>query len=148
MKAIVKFNTLFLSSEYDTKTLKKVAQYRPEALQLVKGNGEDKEIVCAMGASDYHETAGVFGVTFVNDSVTEPHVAVVSVKIPPECNTTETINNWIRAHLGMAIVNCNKIEEQIKNALVEIAADEATMNAAITIENDAEPEVEADHAEG
>lgn len=147
MKAIVKFNTLFLSSEYDTKTLEKVAKYRPDALQLVKGEGDDKEVVCAMGVSNYCEGAGVFGITFANDSVTEPHVAVTSVRIPPECTTAESINNWIREHLGMAIVNCNKIEDQIKTALVEIAADEATMNAAITIENETVPEAAAD-AEG
>ena len=41
-------------------------------------------------------------------------------------------------------MNCTKIEEQIAEAMGSIAADEAAMNAAITIENDAEPEATAE----
>ena len=48
------------------------------------------------------------------------------------------INAFVRDKLGLTIVNCIKIEEQIAAALTEIAGDEAAMNAVITIENEPE----------
>ena len=62
----------------------------------------------------------------------------MSIDLPDDANTTEKINAFVRDKLGLAIVNCLKIEEQIAAALTEIAGDEAAMNAVITIENEPE----------
>lgn len=84
------------------------------------------------------------GVTFAKNSVTTPKVATMSIELPNGKTTVEEINEFVREKLGLAIVNCTKIEEQIAEAMSSIAADEAAMNAAITIENDAEPEAAAE----
>ena len=68
----------------------------------------------------------------------------MSIELPNGKTTVEEINEFVREKLGLAIVNCTKIEEQIAEAMSSIAADEAAMNAAITIENDAEPEAAAE----
>ena len=76
------------------------------------------------------------GICFAKDSITAPKVATMSLELPADLKTADAINEWVRDRLGLAIVNCAKIEEQIAAAMGEINADEAAMNAAITIEGD------------
>lgn len=146
MKAIVKFNNLFITSAYDVATLAKVAKFRPDALSLTKGEGKEKTVLCMMGVGK-KASYSPFGIVFEKDSVTAPKVATLTVELPESLKTTADINAWVRDNLGLAIVNCEKIEAQVAAAMTEIAADEAAMNAAITIENDVAPEAEANHAE-
>lgn len=140
MKAIVKYNNLFITSTYNIETLQKVEKFRPDALVLYKGEGKEKEPICDIGVGKTAH-ANQMGVTFAKDSVTTPKVATMSIELPAGLTDTAKINAWVRDKLGLAIVNCNKIEDQIAAAMTEIAADEAAMNAAITIEDDdAQPE--------
>ena len=141
MKATVKYNNVFVTSAYDIETLKKVAKFRKEALTLYKGEGKDKTPVCSIGVSK-SAAANNLGITFAKNSATEPKLATMSIDLPDDVNTTEKINAFVRDKLGLAIVNCLTIEEQIAAALTEIAGDEAAMDAVITIEN--EPEHTAD----
>ena len=64
----------------------------------------------------------------------------MNIELPAGKTTPAEINEFVREKLGLAIVNGNKIEEQIAAAMTEIDADEAAMNAAITIENEGEAE--------
>lgn len=146
MKAIVKFNNLFITSKFDVATLKKVAKFRPEALNLTKGEGKEKTTVCVLGVGD-KASYSPYGIVFSKDSVTAPNVATLAVELPASLKTTADINEWVRDKLGLAIVNCEKIEAQVDAAMAEIVADEAAMDAAITIENEAVPEAEAADAE-
>lgn len=146
MKAIVKFNNLFITSAYDIATLQKVKKFRPEALVLFKGEGKEKEPVCAIMVSKT-ASANSNGICFAKDSITAPKVATMSLELPADLKTADAVNEWVRDRLGLAIVNCAKIEDQIAAAMGEINADEAAMNAAITIENEVAPETEAADAE-
>ena len=143
MKATVKFNSLFVASKFNVETLKKVTKFRPDALVLYKGEGKDKTPVCAMMV-DSKDDISKNGVVFANDSVTGEKVAVLSRPVPADLKTSEAIKAWVRDYLGLTIVNCEKIEAQIDAAMTEIAADEAAMNAAINIDDEAEPEHTAD----
>ena len=146
MKAIVKFNNLFITSKFNMATLKKVAKFRPEALNLTKGEGKEKTTVCVLSTGD-KASYSPYGLVFAKDSVTAPNVATMAVELPSTLKTTGDINEWVRDKFGLSIVNCEKIEAQIDAAMTEIDADEAAMNAAITIENEAAPEAEAADAE-
>lgn len=143
MKAIVKFNNLFITSKFNMATLKKVAKFRHEALNLTKGEGKEKTTVCVLSTGD-KASYSPYGLVFAKDSVTAPNVATMAVELPSTLKTTDDINEWVRDKFGLSIVNCEKIEAQIDAAMTEIDADEAAMNAAITIENEAAPEAEAD----
>lgn len=116
MKATVKYNNVFVTSAYDIETLKKVKKFRPEALVLYKGEGKEKEPVCAIGVSG-SASANEMGVTFAKNSVTTPKVATMSIELPNGKTTVEEINEFVREKLGLAIVNCTKIEEQIAEAM-------------------------------
>ena len=109
MKATVKYNNVFVTSAYDIETLKKVKKFRPEALVLYKGEGKEKEPVCAIGVSG-SASANEMGVTFAKNSVTTPKVATMSIELPNGKTTVEEINEFVREKLGLAIVNCTKIE--------------------------------------
>ena len=122
MKATVKYNNVFVTSAYDIETLKKVKKFRPEALVLYKGEGKEKEPVCAIGVSG-SASANEMGVTFAKNSVTTPKVATMSIELPNGKTTVEEINEFVREKLGLAIVNCTKIEEQIAEAMGSIAAE-------------------------
>ena len=139
MKAIVKFNNLFITSKFNMATLKKVAKFRPEALNLTKGEGKEKTTVCVLSTGD-KASYSPYGLVFAKDSVTAPNVATMAVELPSTLKTTDDINEWVRDKFGLSIVNCEKIEAQIDAAMTEIDADEAAMNAAITIENEADVE--------
>ena len=146
MKAIVKFNNLFITSKFNMATLKKVAKFRPEALNLTKGEGKEKTTVCVLSVGD-KASYSPYGLVFAKDSVTAPNVATMAVELPSTLKTTDDINEWVRDKFGLSIVNCEKIEAQVDAAMTEINADEAAMNAAITIENEVAPEAEAADAE-
>lgn len=141
MKATVKYNTLFVTSKFDIATLKKVKKFRPEALVLTKGEGKEKTPICAImvsGKDDISKNS----ITFAHDSATGEKVAVLSREIPASAKTAAEIRDWMRDEFGLTIVNCEKIENQIDAAMTEIEADEAAMNAAISIEGDAAETVE------
>lgn len=139
MKATIKFNTLFVTSAYDIATLKKVQKFRPDALVLTTGEGKEKKTVSAITVGSKDEI-GKFGISFANDTNVGEKVAVLSRPVPADLKTPEAIHNWVNEAVGLTIVNGMKIEDQIAAAMDEIAADEDAMNAAITIEGDAQPE--------
>lgn len=130
MKAIIKYNALFIASEHDVATIEKVKKYYPEALTLYKGEGEEREPVCAIATGDF-ASANEYGVVFANDSISEPKVAMMGVEIPSELTSQDEVRAWVRDKFGMMLVNCNKIDQQITAALVEIRNDESAMNSFI-----------------
>ena len=83
MKAIVKFNNLFITSAYDIATLQKVKKFRPDALVLFKGEGKEKEPVCAIMVSKT-ASANSNGICFAKDSITAPKVATMSLELPAD----------------------------------------------------------------
>lgn len=133
MNAIVKYNALFIASKYNVATIEKVQKYYPDALVLYKGEGEEREPVCAIAVGDM-ASANEYGIVFANDSISEPRVAMMSVEVPATLESQDDIRAWYREKLGMTIVNCNKIEEQIATALTEINADENAMNSFINFD--------------
>lgn len=135
MKAIVKFNTLFIVSNYDMKTINKVNKFRHEALNLYKGEGDKKDLVFSVttGLEAYYSKNGF---QFKADTIAgDPH-AVMAVQIPEWLEDKDAIQAWIREEIGMGIVYANEVEKQIETALVEIAVDEATMNASVTFDEE------------
>ena len=97
MKATVKYNNVFVTSAYDIETLKKVKKFRPEALVLYKGEGKEKEPVCAIGVSG-SASANEMGVTFAKNSVTTPKVATMSIptaRPPSRRSTSSFVRSWV-----------------------------------------------------
>jgi len=132
MKASVKSNILFITSEYSIDDLKKVAEYRPDALKLIEGEGDDKHTVAAIyvGAK---ASVGKNGIVFAPVGGTTGK-AVVTMDLPTDCDTEEKVRKHLHEKIGMTIINGTKIEAQITNALAEIDSDFAAMDEAITIE--------------
>lgn len=132
MKASVKSNILFITSDYSIDDLKKVAKYRPDALKLVEGEGDDKHTVAAICVGTKASVAPN-GIVFAPVGGTTGK-AVVTMDLPVDCDSEEKVRKHIHEKVGMAVVNGTKIEAQISEALTGIDADFETMDAAITIE--------------
>lgn len=134
MKAIVKFNTLFIVSDYDMKTINKVNKFRHEALNLYKGEGDKKDLVFSIttGPEAYYSKNGF---QFNEDTIIGAPHAIMTIQIPKWRENKNEIQAWIREEIGMGIVYANEVEEQIETALVGIAADEATMNDSVTFDD-------------
>ena len=73
---------------------------------------------------------------FAQDAVTGDKVAVLSRPVPAGMKSEAEIKEWVRDMIGLTIVRGTKIEEQIAAAMESINADEAAMNAAITIDGE------------
>lgn len=132
MKASVKSNILFITSKYSIDDLKKVAKYRPDALKLFEGEGDEKHTVAAICVGSKASVAPN-GIVFAPVGGTTGK-AVVTMDLPVECDTDEKVRKHIHEKVGMSIINGTKIEAQVAAALTSINADFTAMDAAITIE--------------
>jgi len=132
MKASVKSNVLFITSEYSIDDLKKVAEYRPDALKLIEGEGDEKKTVAAIYVG-VKSSVGKNGIVFAPVGGTTGK-AVVTMDLPVDCTTEPDIRKYINEKVGMTVVNGTKIEAQVAEALSGIDADFDKMNEAITIE--------------
>ena len=80
--------------------------------------------------------AMVSTVAFAQDAVTGDKVAALSRPVPAGMKSEAEIKEWVRDMIGLTIVHGTKIEEQIAAAMESINADEAAMDAAITIDGE------------
>jgi len=105
-----------ITSAVTMEELKKLQKYQPESLKLVERqeDGTKKEKF----AISTGETLSVnkYGIQF--NSVTTNGKASVTVPIPAY---TEDKVAWVKENLGVAILNLNVMEDQIENALLNLA---------------------------
>ena len=87
MKATVKYNNVFVTSAYDIETLKKVKKFRPEALVLYKGEGKEKEPVCAIGVSGSNCSASSWLLTTSSSCPT--------ARPPSRRSTSSFVRSWV-----------------------------------------------------
>lgn len=132
MKASVKSNILFITSDYSIDDLKKVAKYRPDAMKLVEGEGDEKHTVAAICVGTKSSVAPN-GIVFAPVGGTTGK-AVVTMELPTDCDSEDEVRNYIHEKVGMTVINGTKIEAQVADALASIDADFTAMDEAITIE--------------
>lgn len=119
-----------IESDIDFDDLAKVAKYRPEELTLYKGEGSQKEPVFAVGiAKAGTGSINSFGASFA------PNGGYGNKAIITMLNDSGEICDlqWVEAHIGLAILNLNKIEENLGAVVTAINDDLSKMNAAVVI---------------
>ena len=131
MKVVISQNVMSIVSDYSLTDLERVAKFRPEALKLYTGEGNNKELDFVVKVSDYEGSFGRNGLVFADEAV-GTHKAVISENLPQGLNTSEDIKEYIRETLGLAIVKGTAVESQIAAAMDEISADEAAIDACIS----------------
>ena len=120
-------NVAVIESAVPLDTIKRIEKYRPKALQLFD---EDKKPYFAVGTTTGEGSASRYGVSFGQASYAESHNAVVTIDIP---EGVEDIKAWVEDKVGVAILNLNKVEEQLGAASEEIDAELAAIREHIAI---------------
>lgn len=122
--------TIFSDAKLDD--LKKVAAYRPRALQLFDADENGKKVpVFMVGVTDPGKGCiGEFGAAFGDTAFDGTDRSCISKTIPAG---TADAKAYVQKTVGMAIAMLDKVEAQIAPALAEIAADEAAVAEHITI---------------
>ena len=124
-KATVIANAFVVTSALKLEDLKTVKKYRPEALTLYEGEGEDKEPVFAIAMTEADGgSINKYGATFGKMTDDEGHARL-----------TMTLEDYEREDLidklGPAILKLNALEATLGAQLDGIAEDKAAATAAI-----------------
>lgn len=115
-----------IESAFTREEIKTVEKYRPNLLKLFD---EDKRPVFAVGVSD-EAKVGQFGIQFNADSHGEDKVACVTMPLP---KGTGSAKELVVEAVGTAILNLNKVEENISVALAEIEEEKAAIAESVTV---------------
>lgn len=112
--------SLVITSSLKKETIERAGKFAPKSLQLIKGEGDNKEILCTLGVA---KTAGVSarGINF--DTADKNGLAQATIMLPGvKAAERET---WVKENYGMAFVNAAAIEAQV---IGELAAFDKTMS--------------------
>ncbi len=111
----------------DIKTLEK---YRPKTLSLFEGEAGKKEEVFRIGTTAKGTgSINTFGAAFGPQS-SKDGKATITMMIP---DGTEDAKKWAEEHIGVAILNLNKVEKQFEAALAEVKEEKKAVSDTITV---------------
>lgn len=124
--AVVSGNALVVTTAITYEDLMTTKKYRPEALVLYK----DKEPIFNMDVSkDPNGAINSFGACFGSRVDADGH-ATITVQIPE--NVTD-IRSWAEDYAGRAMLNVNKIECQLFEAMPDISNERQAISEAIIV---------------
>lgn len=127
MSKIIISGTVFtIESSHTLADLEKVANYKPDALALAN-EAKEKYFFVLPGAFG---TVSNDGVTFADEAPDGSGKAVVTIPLPA---TGGDAKKAIAAKYGPTIVNMNKVEAQIAEALAEVDGMLASVEEQITV---------------
>ena len=106
-------NSFVITSTVSMADLETVKKYRPSALAIT--DPETKETLFRVGIGSNSVTD--HGVSFGGVSNNEAKLATTTLPIPADC---EDAKAYVLDKAGLALVNLNKVEEGITEALKEI----------------------------
>jgi len=110
--------------------VKKLAKYRPNALKLTEGQGNEKHDVFAVtAAASGSGSINQYGVSF-GTQTTEAGNATVTLVLPD--NVTDP-KKWAMDVIGAAILKLQKVEDQFAAASNEIDAEIAAIEDTMTV---------------
>ena len=119
---------IVVTSALKLEDIKTVAKYRPQALTLEEGEGEEKEPVFAIGIGE--DSINKYGASFNKATRDGAGNAILTIV---HDYTGDDIKTFIADNLGAALINLKKLEESIPGVLEEIAAQKAAILADVEI---------------
>lgn len=106
-------------------------KYRPKALALYSEDGKDE--IFRVGTTNNAGSINTYGASFGSVSHDGQELATITLGIPSGIDSTE-VEDYVEDVVGTAILNLNKVEEQIDDAIEEVWAERAEIRQNITIE--------------
>ena len=127
-KIMVAGDAVVVTSDMKLEDIKLVKKYRPEALTLFEGEGEEKEPVFKIGIGD--GGIGKYGAEFDQETRDDEKLATLTTLIPAG---TADAKAYVSDAFGRAILKLNKLEATLPGVIEEIAAEKAAIEANITV---------------
>ena len=127
-KILVAGNAVVITSNIKLADIALIGKYRPEALTLFEGEGDEKEPVFAIGIGG----SGIspFGAEFDQEAHDGSGNAQLTEFIPSEI---EDVKAYVSDKFGRAVLKLNKLEAQLPEVINAIAAEKAMIDANITV---------------
>lgn len=127
-KILVAGNAVVVTSNIKLADIALIGKYRPEALTLFEGEGDEKEPVFAIGIGG----CGIspFGAEFNQEAHDGSGNAQLTEFIPSEI---EDVKAYVSDKFGRAILKLNKLEAELPAVVNAIAAEKAAIDANIEV---------------
>lgn len=125
MKVYVMGSSVGISTVVSLDELKLLAKKAPDALRLIEGEGKEKHEVFKVFVGEKSELK-TWGACFNGSTNGDPKCAMMTLDIsakPEEMSAKE----YVAEMYGVALLNLQKVEEQFKPALEDIAVKKATL---------------------
>lgn len=127
-KIMICGTTFTIESTHSLDDLNKVASYKPDALHLDDENGNPYFFVLPGTFGNIQSD----GIIYADTAPDGSGKAVVTIPLPP-CKDGQTVKSAVAAKYGPVICNANKVEKQIADALEEVNAMLASVEANIVM---------------
>lgn len=124
---IIAGNALVVKSGYTLDEIARVEKHRPAVLALYDKDGKP---VFKVGTTGGKGSINAFGASFGRVSPDEGKNAVITMEIPDGVRDAE---KYAVEAVGTAIINLNKVEEKIPDAIAEIDAEIDTVKESIVV---------------
>lgn len=121
-------DSMVITSKATLEDIKKLAKYRPNALELKSEDGKD--VVFKVGATNGNGSINTYGASFGSASHDEKKLATITLPIPANVEDAEA---YAEEYVGVAIINLNKVESQFADAMVEIKEEIAAVRDSIEV---------------
>lgn len=123
--------SVVITSTITLEDYKKIAKYRPKALQL-KGGEDGKEVVFVVGVtSNPKGSINKIGAEFGGETHDGEGKATITMDLP---QTDGDIKEAVAEYIGSAILDLNKLEAQLPAVIEEIGVERANVLANIDVQ--------------
>lgn len=128
-KIVIAGDAAVITSELKLEDIRKVAEYRPDALVL-RGGEDGKEPIFKIGVTDGTGKINKYGAEFGSETHDDAKLATITVLLR---DIEGDVREAVAEAIGTSILNLNKLEETLPAVLAEIEDEKATILSNITI---------------
>lgn len=132
-KIVIAGDAAVVTSELKLEDIRKVAEYRPDALVL-RGGEDGKEPIFKIGVTDGTGKINKYGAEFGSETHDDAKLATITLDFRVILGDFGgDVREAVAEAIGTSILNLNKLEETLPAVLAEIEDEKATILSNITI---------------
>lgn len=129
-KVTIAGNAVVVTSSVKLEELYTIMKYRPAALTLMGGKGNDEEIFTIDVGVDDCGDLNLYGAYFCNETHDEAKLACITMCLD---GVDGDIKEFVADQLGGALMNLGKLEQTLPSVLESIKAERQAIMANITV---------------
>lgn len=129
-KVTIAGNAVVVTSSVKLEELYTIMKYRPAALTLMGGKGNDEEIFTIDVGVDDCGDLNLYGAYFCNETHDEAKLACITMCLD---GVDGDIREFVADQLGGALMNLGKLEQTLPGVLESIKAERQAIMANITV---------------